>query len=73
MSECKLQSVFASGSDSPADLLAHAAAVTKFLAEVSGFFSGDGPTCGLSADGCFGLACVLNGVENTINEALIRL
>lgn len=57
----------------PADILANAAFVTRFLAEVSLHFHCDGRDPGLSEDAAQGLYCILNAVENTINDAVTRL
>jgi len=70
----KLSPVFSFGSDSPADLLSNAAAVCHFLSEVAGAISTDGGRHpGLSETGSFGLICILDGIEATINEAASRL
>lgn len=67
------QPSFASPTDTPADLLNNAAAVVRFLADVAGAIGGDGGSPGLSEHGSFGFLLILNGVENTINEAMNRL
>lgn len=62
--------VFGARDDAPVDLLHHAAAVTRFLAETSDSFTSDGGGAGLSAEAAFGLALVLGAVEDTINAAI---
>ena len=65
---------FAHDPDShPADLLATAAFVIRFLAEVSPHLHSDGPDCGLSSSASQGLFNILVAVENTINDAAARL
>jgi len=62
--------VFGADKDSPADLLNHAAAVTRFLAETAECFTSDGRGAWLSATAAFGLMLVLDGIEDTINAAI---
>ena len=57
----------------PADILTNAAFVTRFLAEVSLHIHSDGRDPGLSEDAAQGLYCILNAVENTIQDAIGRL
>lgn len=59
--------------DNPADILNNAAAVCRFLAEMAESFTPDRGAAGLSATAAFGLILILDGVENTINNAVARL
>jgi len=59
--------------DHPADMLANAASVTRFLADVSGSFTESGGNIGLCDQSTKGLCLILLAVESTINEALTRI
>lgn len=67
------QPTFSSSTDSPADMLNNASAVVRFLADVAGAIGGDNGLPGLSDHGSFGFLLILNGIENTINEAVNRM
>jgi len=62
------ETVFDNGLDTPADLLANAAAVVCFLKDISPVLTSDDSD--LSAGGAHGLYLLLTGVENTINKVV---
>ncbi len=66
-------SLFGHQDDNPAALLDNAAAVTCFLSEVAQGMSGDLVDHGLSDNGVFGFTQILNVIENTIKQAIIKL
>lgn len=67
------QAMFSWGLESAEDLLNNAAAVTRFLADVSSAFSNDGMAPGLGDEAAMGLSMILSTLEGTINEAIARL
>ncbi|GEM_PF-3510172 len=65
---------FADPSAHPADTLSRAAAVIRFLAEVTPALNSDTPdNPGLSETGAHGLFLVLDTLENTISQAADRI
>ena len=67
-------SSFADPSAHPADTLSRAAAVIRFLAEVTPALNSEGPdNLALSEAGAHGLLLVLDALENTINQAADRI
>ncbi len=71
--EPQTKPIFGQFDDNPADLLSNAAAVTCFLSETAQGMSGDLVDHGLSDGGVFGFIQILNTLENTINEAAVKL
>lgn len=64
---------FALRDASPTDILESAAAVTRFLYEVSPHLTEDIGNSGLSEKGSYGLMLILEGLEKTIDAAVAAL
>ena len=57
----------------PADILDGAAAVTRFLSDVSPGFTEEGGKRGLSERGAMGLMLIIDALERTIDTAIAKL